>query len=145
MRCFLRKLVKLDVEKGLHSIIWNEYPSSIRVLLNNKYVFQPYWEYQKGMIPKERWEEKFRDRKKRTNRSLQRSDTLQILADILEPLWTLRNQLIHGGATWDGDLNRPQVKDGANILGLLVPLITHLMMNNYREPWGELLYPVLGR
>ena len=33
-----------------------------------------------------------------------------------------RNQLIHGGATWQGGVNRNQVRDGGRVLEQLVPV-----------------------
>jgi len=38
----------------------------------------------------------------------------------------------HGGSTWNSSVNRVQVTDGARILGDIVPIIIHLMMENPR-------------
>jgi hypothetical protein len=58
-------------------------------------------------------------------------------------LYTLRNQLVHGGSTWNSSVNRGQVTDGARILGDIVPIIIHLMMENPRQLWGDPCYPVV--
>ena len=50
---------------------------------------------------------------------------------------------MHGGATWGSGVNRSQVKDGANILGQVVPVIIHLMMEHPKKDWGEPCYPVV--
>mgnify|MGYP001439560312 FL=1 len=55
----------------------------------------------------------------------------------------LRNQLIHGGATWGSSVNRQQVKDGARILEFLLPLFLEVMMGNPDEDWGNPSYPVV--
>lgn len=51
-------------------------------------------------------------------------------------LYTLRNQLIHGGATWYGSVNRDQLCDCTNLLSKLVPLIIELMMDGANTLWG---------
>ncbi|MCR4308005.1 MAG: hypothetical protein NUV80_05575 [Candidatus Berkelbacteria bacterium] len=112
-------------------------------MLNNKYVFQPYWEYQSGRLSKEDWLMAFERSNNSANRALGRTDTTRVLAEIFDRLYTLRNQLIHGGATWNSGINRSQIKDGANILGFLVPTIIHLMMENHDVVWGEPCYPVV--
>ena len=47
---FLSKLEDLDSGNVLSELIWQEFSGSIRVLLNNRYVFQPFWDYHNGLI-----------------------------------------------------------------------------------------------
>jgi len=67
---------------------------------------------------------------------------VKILAIVFDRLYTLRNQLIHGGATWNGSVNREQIRDGVNILSRLVPAIIFIMMNNKPRIIGQPCYPV---
>ena len=46
-----------------------------------------------------------------------------VLSIVFDRLYVLRNQLVHGGATWNSQVNRQQLRDGVAILGTLVPLI----------------------
>ena len=62
---------------------------------------------------------------------------------VLERLYTLRNQLIHGGATYNSKLNRSQLRDACNIMQLLVPIIIDIMLENGEHDWGEIAYPVI--
>jgi len=55
----------------------------------------------------------------------------------------LRNQILHGGATWNGKVNREQIRDGVRILGRIVPAVVSIMMDNPEAEWGEPCYPVL--
>ena len=55
----------------------------------------------------------------------------------------LRNQLIHGGATWNSSVNRSQVKDGAALLGVLLPIFIDILMDNPGNDWGRPYYPVV--
>jgi hypothetical protein len=140
---FLGRLVRLDRDELLHQIVWEQFSNSIRLLLHNHFVFQPFWDYQAGRIEEDEWKKAFDRSKASANRALGRTDTKRVLAEIFDRLYTLRNQIVHGGSTWNGDVNRGQMKDGANILGYLVPTVIHLMMENHNELWGDACYPVL--
>ena len=62
---------------------------------------------------------------------------------MFDRLYVLRNQLIHGGATWNSSVNRAQVKDGVHILLALVPVVIGLMLRRPEADFGEILYPVV--
>jgi hypothetical protein len=63
--------------------------------------------------------------------------TSRILYLVFDRLYVLRNQLVHGGATYDGGVNRSQVKDGAEILKHLIPLFVDIMMDHPEATWGK--------
>jgi hypothetical protein len=67
-----------------------------------------------------------------------------VLSIVFDRLYVLRNQLVHGGATWNSQVNRAQISDGANILGRLVPLIIELMIEHPELDFGEILYPPIA-
>jgi hypothetical protein len=140
---FLNRLVMSDKESLLHEIVWNQFSSSIRVLIDNKFVFQPFWDHKSGKISESEWKEAFEKSKAAANSALGRTDTTRVLAVVFDRLYTLRNQIVHGGSTWNGGVNRAQMKDGANILGYLVPTVIHLMMENHNQLWGDACYPVV--
>jgi hypothetical protein len=140
---FLNRLVMSDKDSLLHEIVWNQFSSSIRVLIDNRFVFQPFWDHQSGKISEIAWKEAFEKSKAAANGALGRTDTTRVLAVIFDRLYTLRNQIVHGGSTWNGVVNRAQMKDGANILGYLVPTVIHLMMENHNQLWGDACYPVV--
>ncbi len=56
----------------------------------------------------------------------------------------LRNQLVHGGATWNGTINRQQVCGGAAVIGWPLPIFIDLMMDNPGRDWGRPYYPVVA-
>ena len=89
------------------------------------------------------WREDFKRSQRSANRALGRTDTARVLEEVCDRLYTVRNQLVHGGAPWNGAVNRQQLKDAASILGRLVPTIIHLMMENASEVWGDPCYPVV--
>jgi hypothetical protein len=48
----LQKLTELDAgRKRFDALVWQEFPSSIRVLLDNPYVFADFWRFQNGTLP----------------------------------------------------------------------------------------------
>ena len=138
---FLEKLTALDANNVLYNLIWTEYSSSIRLLLDNQYVFKPFWDYKNGILTEEQWQQKFNSSKLFVNKALGRQKTVDILRVVLSRMYTLRNQLIHGGSTWNSAVNREQIKDCTAFLSKLVPFIIQLMLDNPKEVWGEALYP----
>ena len=141
---FLRRLVDLDDENLLHELVWSKFPGPFRLLLDNRFVFQPFWDYQNGKIPEHQWQRSFEGARTRAHSALRdRSRTDTVLAIVLARLYTLRNQLMHGGATWQSSVNRDQVRDGTAILADLVPRVIHLLMAHPEEDWGDPCYPVV--
>jgi hypothetical protein len=41
------------------------------------------------------------------------------------------------------NLKLSQISQGAEIMGQVVPIVIHLMMNDYQRVWGEACYPVV--
>ena len=72
-------------------------------------------------------------------------DTQKLLGIMFDRLYTLRNQLLHGGATWNSNINRSQISQGAEIMEQMVPIVIHLMMSDSQQAWGEACYPVVDR
>ena len=140
---FLHRLVDIDEEGMITRIVWDEFTRSIRLLLQNRYVFQPFWDFNAGVIDQQEWRQRFDRSKASASRALGRMNTARVLAEVFSRLYTLRNQIVHGGATWNSSVNREQVRDGANILGQLVPVVIHLMMENSEVRWGDPCYPVV--
>ena len=56
---FLQRLSQLDSHDYLYQLVWSRYPGAIRMLLDNRYVCQPYWDHQNGLSGSEDWEERF--------------------------------------------------------------------------------------
>lgn len=140
---FFRKIVRYDADRAIYNAIWQRFAQSIRVLLTNRYVFQPFWNHHNGVPGHADWEPRFEKSQKQVQAALARQDTLFILSVLFDRLYVLRNQLIHGGATWNSSVNRHQVRDGARILEFLLPLFLDVMMDHPEEDWGSPHYPVV--
>ncbi len=140
---FLKKLHDLDTAARLNDLVWTAYPNAIRVLLDNPYVFSCFWDHQKGQKTEDQWKHSFESAKKAANHALAQQDTPRLLAIVLSRIYTLRNQLVHGGATWNSSVNRDQIRDCVNIMGELVPAVIEIMMDSPNTLWGEASYPVV--
>ena len=142
VRQFIERLLQLDQEHRLHDALFHQFSGPIRTLIDNRFVFEPFWRAMREHDASNTWETSFAAAKKRALDAVMSKDTAMLLSIVLDRLYVLRNQLIHGGATWNGSANRAQVKDGAAILGTLLPILTELMMRG-EEDFGEVAYPVV--
>lgn len=140
-RGFLIKLCDLDRNRKLHQLVWQQYPQAIRVLMDNPYVYQPFWDHQNGLCYAEDWERMFQKDKQRAHRALAQQQTASVLSVVFYRLYTLRNQLIHGGATWNSRTNREQLRDATRLLFDLVPAVIELMLDYSDALWGDAVYP----
>ena len=140
---FFARLSECDRERLIYKAIWTDFKNAIRVLMDNRYVFPEFWDSLAGNCTDQQWKEVFARRKLQMNKALGEGDTARVLAILFERLYTLRNQLVHGGATWNSMVNRDQVRDGRRILATLVPLIVKVMIDAEGVDWGEPAYPVV--
>jgi len=140
---FLDRLIDADRDQLLYELVWQRYPGPIRLLLDNRFVYQPFWDHVNGYLGEAEWQERFERSRASARRALGEGRTKKLFAATFERLYVLRNQVLHGGATWNSSVNRDQIRDGANILGDVVPIVIHLMMENAQGVWGEACYPVV--
>jgi len=93
-KAFLGKLCDLDTSKQLEQLVWQHYPQAIRVLLDNLYVFQSYWDHQRGQISAEEWKERFEAGKHNAAKALSINNTAAVLGTVFNRFYTLRNQML---------------------------------------------------
>jgi hypothetical protein len=144
VRAFIETLVSLDTKKQLHQALFQQFSGPIRTLIDNKFAFEPFWVAMRTHDASNRWETSFASSKKAALASVMTGDTITVFSIVFDRLYVLRNQLVHGGATWNSGINRAQLADGAAILGTLVPLILAIMMEHPEQDFGDVLYPVVG-
>ena len=142
---FLEEIVRRDEKRSVYNILWKTYPGPIRVLLNNRYVFKNFWESIQT-TGNEGWREEFRRGKRYAANRLARGDVLGVLSIVFDRLYVLRNQILHGGATFAEGWGRNQVRDGSRVMASLVPAILEIMQADIdKNPdscvWGKVAYP----
>lgn len=140
---FFDTLVRLDEEDKIYKAVWQRFPQEIRLLLSNRHIFPAFWKHQNGVLGYDDWAERMSASQRAINGAIARKDTAKILSVLFDRLYVLRNQLIHGGATWNSSVNRSQVKDGAAVLDVLLPIFIDILMNNPNNEWGNPYYPVV--
>jgi hypothetical protein len=86
---FVTKTFYLDQNKGLANLVYDDYPSSIRLLVDNKYVFQPFCDHQKGHNNATNWQVKFDKAKQQTNIALTKEQTSKAIELVLLRLYNL--------------------------------------------------------
>jgi hypothetical protein len=138
---FIGTLLAADRDKLLHAIVFQQFSGPIRTLIDNKFVFEPFWRALREHDSSNRWEASFGASHKAALTSIMQGDTATVLSIVFDRLYVLRNQLVHGGATWNSGINRAQVKDGVRILSALIPMILLLMLEHAELELGAVLYP----
>lgn len=140
---FFAAVLSVDVGKQLHDVLFKQYSGPIRTLLNNKYVFEPFWKALREHDANSSWEAKFAGSKKAALASVVDGDSAKVLSIVFDRLYVLRNQLVHGGATWNSTVNRAQLKDGTAIMLAITPIVITLMLDHPELDFGEIMYPVI--
>ena len=141
---YFGRLVSLDEKQRIYKALWKQFSGPVRMLMENRYVFNPFWQHHNGIEGFEDWEDRFKASARSFAQSFQAGDCTRILSFVFDRLYVLRNQLVHGGSTWNSGINRAQVRDGAEILGFLMPVFIDIMMDNPADNWGKPFYPVVG-
>ena len=141
---YLKAVVKLDSRESLKASILSDYQLSIEELANNQYIYYRYWHFRSGDSDCADWKSRFNADQRSVNTALHHKEILTVLRIVFSRLYTLRNQLFHGSATWGGHVNRSQVMNGAAIMRCVVPRCIIVMIQHPDEPWGTPSYPVVS-
>ncbi|MBA6350397.1 hypothetical protein H4J70_20080 [Colwellia sp. BRX8-9] len=144
-RNFIDRLCQLDEGNLLSDLVWKEFTSSIRVLLSNQYVFQPFWDYQNQKKTEAQWQDDFKSSNAFAHKALGHKNTSAVLSVIFSRLYTLRNQSLHGGATWNSSVNRDQMRDAVAFMSKFIPSVIKIMMDSANELWGDPCYHVVEK
>lgn len=139
---FLRILVESDIRKRIPSVLFDQFSDALPDLIANKFIFAEYWQNQANPNASEDWESLLDDSIRRAHGAAQYRDAFHYLRIVLSRLYVLRNQLLHGSATWNSETNRKQVQDAAQVMRMFVPIMIDTIMNDPDNDWGEPLYPV---
>ncbi len=143
VRQFFGRVLEADAEKRLHNLLFQRFSGPIRTLIENRFVFEPFWRALREHDSSDRWEQSFASAKRLATTAVVSGDTPTLISVVMDRLYVLRNQLVHGGATYESKVNRQQVADGAAILGDIVPLVLSLMLDAHTLGYGAIEYPVL--
>lgn len=67
----------------------------------------------------------------------------RVLSQVIHTINILRNQMAHGAATHDSQLNREVVLLSKDILFKIIPMMIQVIGNNPGKDWGDVTFPVM--
>ena len=138
---FFENILEQDTKKEISDILWQQSKNAVLSLIQNKFTFEKYWHFVNGNMDDSNWEESLSKSIIKAKRLVAEKDTSVMLSMVLGRLYTLRNQLLHGGATFESMLNRPQIEDALQLMFEIFPVIVQLMMEAPdKEIWGKPYY-----
>ena len=137
---FFKKICEKDENKKIYKAIWQEFSDSIRTLTRNQFAYKAYWQSRNEEISEEEYKTRKRNDDQAIGRALKHQRTAIILEKLFERLYVLRNQLMHGGATYNSKRNRNSIGDGHKILLLLVPEFLEIIEENSDIELGKPYY-----
>lgn len=150
-RTYLRKIS--SVAPSLRTVLASQtMPDTIYALLNSKYVYEPFWKGHAGVPRYRDWLTQFKRlrytiwsavRRLRATTNTADAHIESVLCELFDRLYTLRNQLLHGGATWNSSVNREQVMTGTAAIATLLPCFIDVMIEHPDADWGAPRYPVV--
>ncbi|KFN44260.1 HEPN domain-containing protein [Arenimonas metalli] len=143
LKTYFASVLALDNRKQLHAVLFREFSGAIRTLIENKFVFEPFWRALRDHDGSGRWEQQFAASRTAAMKALMGQQTDVVLSILFDRLYVLRNQLAHGGATWNSKTNRAQVRDSTHMLAAIVPVLVGLMLESPQANFGEIMYPVV--
>lgn len=145
LRNFLKTVCRFDQANDLHDFLKERVDGSLGQILASRYTLQAFWDYHNGKIGKEEWLRRYDDNRNRTQRALERGDhSDDVLNIVFNRIYTIRNQVLHGGSTCGGKTNRALLSSASDFLLGLMPRILLIMMDNYDlRDWGRPYYPVV--
>lgn len=145
---FVREIVERDSKNAIRTTLWEKFSGPVRMLLKNEFVFRPFWDWVQGRQEGKDWESELKKRNQQVNKALGNDDVSGVLEEVLSRFYVLRNQIFHGGKTFNKSLGQEQVRDGSRIMEALVPLILQIMQDDIDDEksgsgivWGTLNYP----
>lgn len=114
----------------------------VNALLRDKHLFLPFWDNAHNESKSRSWERNLNSSAQSAHDDLSRRSTHETLTTLFQRIYTLRNQVAHGGARWNSPHNRQTMKKVVSVLAYLVPLFITVMENNPKAGWGKPHYRV---
>ena len=140
-KTFFKNIIACDFEKKVCNILCDNLKPKIMILVKNKYIYAPFWYNEQGLEDYENWQEGFKKSKKDIQAALLgKTSPIFILSVIFDRMYVLRNQILHGAATYQGNINRPQIKSARILIQALLPIFIEIVLTNEDTNWGQINY-----
>lgn len=144
LRQFLLRLYQLDQEHRIEHCVWERCSQAITDWSNNPYVYQKLWDFQNQNIDEQSWKVHFQADQQRVQHAVAHRNTVELLLIIFDRLFTLHNQVMHGGSTCNSVLMRKHLNTASQILmTLLSRFMLVLLEHGQALDWKKPFYPVI--
>ena len=149
---FLGAVLERDKRNRIRTILQERLDDRLRTLLGNPFVFCPFWRWiwdDRGDSTGVGWTTNFRQKNAEAWKNWESGDVHRFLTEVLERLYTLRNQVFHGGVTYRAGKGREQIRDGADTMAALVKATLNIMKADIKrdpdsEAWKDVAYPTVS-
>jgi hypothetical protein len=138
---FLSKLIDHDKHNSISQCLWDDCFEQAEDIIDNPYLFRDFWQTVHGDDTE--WEYNFEQSILKAKQCKEQKNILLYCMTVIERIYILRNQLVHGGSTHGGKMNRQQLQQCILIMDQFVPVIMNIIMQNPDIDWGLLMYPPL--
>ena len=144
LKAFLQQIFDRDDFHKLHTLIWDRLSQPIKFILDSPFLHQSLWEYQNQKISQHLYKEQVIQEKLQATEAIENKDVVSMLYILIYRLHTLRNQLLHGGLSYQSCINRQLLKSSIRLLLLLLPMFVQILIENAAHfDTGLPYYPVL--
>ena len=143
---FLENILKKDTSQTIQSILFEKsradwFKQSIQRIMKNEFLYDPYWQEVRNGSGRA-WEKKFKANNEAMLNNYKDCKIKPVLVAVLFRLYTLRNQIFHGGRTFAASWGKKALEDGGKIMAELVPAVLSVMKAHSRSDiWGRVAYP----
>ncbi len=143
---FLQKVIYHDRlnENRIRAILWETFSEQIQDLLCNRYAFKAFWQSVRGEPQGVNWSTQFKRKNDSFWKDLENENVFDVFREVFWRLYQLRNQVFHGGVTFQQGWGRTQLEQGRLIMEDIVPAVLDVMDENPRSDWGKVAYPRVG-
>ena len=141
---FLQKVIYHDErnEKKIRNLLLSgPYYNQIQELLDNRYAFKTFWQYVRGEPQGENWNAHFIRKNDSFWNNFEEDKVFDVFREVFWRLYQLRNQVFHGGVTFQEGWGRTQLEQGRLIMKDIVPAVLDVMDENPESDWGKVAYP----
>ena len=147
---FLKKIATRDTQYILADII-SEHSNVFLNIIENRFLCNFFWRAEYLSWSQKIWKKNFKREQEEAHeilrdKHLDTAQTRKMLLLAFKRLYTLRNQILHGSASWCDDYNRSSLESGDTILSLFIPEALRIMLKAMQDDpdtpdWGQNAYP----
>ena len=133
LRQFLLRLYGVDQEQRIERYVWKNCSRSIIDWSNHPYFDQKQWDFQNQKIDKQTWQTHSILNQQRVQQALAEHDTVELLLIVFSRLYTLRNQIVHGGSAYNSEIMRRHLRIASQVLMTLLIQFIHVFLEHGHE------------